>query len=96
MVLHFCDNPPCINPEHLRVGTDAENVADRQARGRFVKGHVYRGETNPGAKLSNQQVSDLRTRYAQGGIRQEALASEYGITQSYVSEIVLYKKRRDG
>lgn len=34
LILHSCDNPPCVNPAHLRVGTSADNAADREARGR--------------------------------------------------------------
>lgn len=40
-VLHRCDNPPCINLDHLYLGTNTENVADRQARGRTVKGENH-------------------------------------------------------
>ena len=38
VVMHMCDNPPCINPEHLRVGTTAENLADMRAKGRWRNG----------------------------------------------------------
>ena len=38
LILHSCDNPGCVNPRHLRVGTHEENVKDRQSRGRQAKG----------------------------------------------------------
>jgi hypothetical protein len=56
-VLHSCDNPPCCNPAHLRLGTPADNAADRDARGRR---RPPRGEANGRAKLSAEDVVDLR------------------------------------
>lgn len=52
-VLHACDNRPCVNPDHLRTGTHQDNMADRQARGRYW---TPKGETNPNSKLSNDDV----------------------------------------
>lgn len=84
-VRHTCDNPPCQNPAHLIVGSPADNMRDRNDRGR--EAHNF-GETNGQARLSAQQVSDIRDSYARDGVFQRDLAARYGISQSAVSMIV--------
>lgn len=86
--LHRCDNPPCVNPSHLWVGDNAENMADKRAKGRSSNGESRNGERHPMAKLTAAQVADLRVRYAAGGIGQRALAREFGLSQAQVSNIV--------
>lgn len=54
-VLHACDNPPCCNPAHLRVGTQAENTADKLERDRQP-----RGIRHWGAKLNDEKVREMR------------------------------------
>jgi hypothetical protein len=97
-VLHRCDNPPCCNPSHWFLGTPADNVADCVSKGRTASGpkqwtrrwpeKVHRGDDHQNAKLTEQQVHEIRDRYATGAITQTRLASEYGISQSNVSLIV--------
>lgn len=82
LVLHKCDNPPCCNPSHLFLGTDADNVADRVAKGRTRRGD-QRGEKHGSAKLTERQV--LAIRAAMGP--QKVIAARYGINQSGVSDI---------
>lgn len=84
-VLHSCDNPPCCNPAHLFLGTQLDNVRDRDQKGR---GNPSRGEKNGNAKLTDAQIESIRTQYAQGGISQYALAREFDIDQPYVCRIV--------
>lgn len=83
VVRHTCDNPRCINPDHMVLGTHQDNVADRVARGR---GAV--GEKNGRAVLCPAVVDAIRSRYANGGIKQSELAEIYGVSQTQVSRIV--------
>lgn len=92
-VLHRCDNPACCNPDHLFLGTRTDNIADRQAKGRTRTG-CLKGATNPGAKLTAEQVRTIRDRIASGETR-TALAKEYGTSVSTMSHIALRKKYRE-
>ncbi len=99
--LHHCDNPPCVRPDHLFLGTKAQNSADMAAKGRSTIGDrnptrlypecVVRGERQWLAKLSSQVVRKIRERYEAGGITQVALAAEYGVSFQTVHRVVRYK-----
>lgn len=77
-ILHRCDNPSCVNPDHLYSGTDADNVADMVVRGR-ARG-APRGILHPSAKLTPEQVAEIRTRR----LRQGQAARLYGVNPSHV------------
>jgi len=85
-VRHKCDNKGCINPEHLELGTHADNMADLAARGRR-KG-MLAGENNGRAKLTQHQADQIRKLYASGRFSQEELGEMYGVSQYAVSAIV--------
>ena len=82
VVRHRCDNPPCVRPDHLEVGTQTENVGDMIARGR-----VARGERRRTAKLTAPQVKEIR-RWAELGEDLADIASSYGVSRSNVYRIV--------
>lgn len=78
IVRHKCDNPHCINPEHLEIGSNYDNIQDRNKRGRTAK-----NENHGRAKLTNEQVIEIY--YMEGS--QQSIADKYGISQRMVSLI---------
>lgn len=91
VIRHTCDNPPCINPAHLIPGTHRDNSQDMVKRGRQ---RDQRGVKHNMHRLVPEQVARIRERYAAGGIRQQDLAEEYGVTQTCISAIVRGKTWR--
>lgn len=88
-VCHKCDNPSCVRPDHLFLGTHAENMHDAAIKG-TRKGRVpsHRGEQTPTAKLTEKQVVEIIARYRRGGITQKQLAHEYGVSKGQIGNIV--------
>lgn len=82
-VCHRCDNPLCINPLHLFLGTHEENLLDMRTKGRQVK-----GETHYRAKLNAQKAQAIRDRYASGSASMTELAEQFGVTSGAISAIV--------
>lgn len=80
---HRCDVRACINPEHLFLGTRAENLADMRAKGR--DNHV-KGERSPKAKLTAKSVAEIKRSLATGAHPSE-LALRYGVTAPVVYNI---------
>jgi hypothetical protein len=78
-VLHRCDNPGCVRPAHLFLGTQADNIKDMHAKGRWrYTPRDQSGERNPNAILSNAEVTAMLTELAAGG-RPVSVARKYGI-----------------
>lgn len=90
-VLHHCDNPPCIRPDHLFLGTAADNNADMRQKGRwrggFQKGRAGRkGEDNSGTKLTNADIHEIRSLRATG-VTLLALGNRFGVSPSVIWKI---------
>lgn len=81
-VLHSCDNPPCINPAHLFLGDDADNVKDRERKGRGVR---VSGEAHHKAVLTKQAVGYIKRQRAAGTKTLKQLAEKYGVSVSTIS-----------
>jgi len=84
-VCHKCDNPPCVNPDHLFLGTPADNMVDKTRKGRGR--NTFRpGELHPGAKLSQAQVEEI-LELRESGLSQRKVAKMYGIGRSSIANI---------
>lgn len=96
-VCHKCDNRKCVRPDHLFLGSHAENIADRDAKGRTAtgtNGHYPTGERHHNAKLTDDQVRDLRRRYTTERVTQRALAAEFGVSYDSVKSIIQNRQRK--
>lgn len=101
-VLHKCDNRKCVNPKHLFLGTVKDNNRDRKQKDRSANGNrngsrlypekLIRGEKHWNAKLTEQDVKDIRTIYKIGNVTQSFLAKKYGVYQTLISDIINKKK----
>ena len=80
IVCHKCDNPPCCNPDHLFLGTHADNSADKRAKGRD---RHPAGEKHPQSKLTEREVIAIRA----SAKSLKALALEYGMSKSMMHNI---------
>lgn len=88
LVCHHCDNPPCVNIEHLFLGTDLSNALDKIAKGRYtppLTKPMFRGEGNPNSKLTTSQVLEILSRKHE--LRRD-VADDFGITPAAVGRIV--------
>ena len=97
-VLHHCDNPPCCNPDHLFLGKDADNIADKISKGRgpdMKAVSLYRqnpaGERNGMAKLTDKEVKEIREIFAHGVPSLSELAEQFNSSVCNIARIV---KRR--
>ena len=78
VVMHTCDNPPCVNPDHLQIGTKAENNADTAAKRR----HNY-GTDHWNGRLSSEDIAAIRA----SDERTAVLAARYGVVYSHIWRI---------
>lgn len=87
VVMHKCDTPACVNPEHLLVGTQRENIDDRHKKGRSRSDGSRQGVSHHMAKLNESTVLEVRRRVAMGD-QQCVVAMEFGLSPVHVSMIV--------
>ena len=83
-VCHHCDNPPCVNPKHLFVGTIQDNHRDMVNKGRNRGATKPKGASSPRAVLTDRQATEITNIV---GITQKELASIYGVSQSTISRL---------
>jgi hypothetical protein len=99
VVMHTCDKPSCLNPTHLVLGTNLDNIQDRAKKGRSAFGHkngaytkperVRRGTDNGAARLTPDIVRAIRLRFRPG--MASVLAKEYGVSDMSIHNVVKRK-----
>jgi hypothetical protein len=94
-VLHHCDNPICVRPDHLFLGTRADNMQDASRKGRLNGNPVLFGEAHPRTKISSVQVEELRA-LRKSGETYKALAHRFGLGKTQVRRIICGESRLRG
>lgn len=87
-ICHKCDNPSCCNPDHLFIGTQLDNIADRVAKGR---NGCRKGETNGRAKLTESMVLEIREKLSSGSMTKAAIGRKYGVSEVLIGMIARRK-----
>ena len=90
-VLHKCDNRACCRPDHLFLGSMRTNLLDAYAKGRKTQPK----SKHVNAKLTEQQVHEIRMEYVSQGVSQVALAARYRVSQRAISLIVRHETYKD-
>jgi len=88
-VLHKCDSPSCVNPSHLFLGYQRDNVKDMVSKGRTCK-----GINRPNAVLTWEQVCAIRQSHKEG-VKSRELAAQYGLHMNYVHSLLRLVYRKD-
>ena len=84
VIRHKCDNPPCINPDHLIVGTQKDNIHDSIKKGRHSPPPVHK-------KLTDCEINEIRK--LSSDMTRVSIAIQYGVTPGHVSKIILRQTR---
>lgn len=88
LILHSCHNPSCVNPDHLRQGTDADNASDKS---KAKRGNQPFGKEHHNSKLTETQVLEIRDIGARGNLSYTKIALLYGVNAETISNIVRRK-----
>lgn len=86
-VLHKCDEPACVNPGHLWLGTQADNMKDMREKGRDVK-----GELSPTSKLTEAQVKEILQIHGEGKLNMKEISRLVGVHYNTVRRIISREK----
>ena len=82
-ICHKCDNPLCVNPDHLFLGTHRDNMMDAKKKQRFA-----RGEKTAQAKLKDNHVREIKRLYKEGGLTQVELSKIFKVDKAGISRII--------
>lgn len=85
-VCHTCDNPICINPKHLFLGTRLDNMKDASLKNRMCK-----GGDNIKSKLKESDIPKIKEIYSKGGISQLKLSKQFSVSQAIIARVISSK-----
>lgn len=101
-VCHKCDNPSCVNPAHLFLGTQKDNMQDASEKNRMASGEnhgwslhpelIPKGEQNGRSKLTESEVLEIRGLYKTGRYSQTDLGRLFGVTNTAIRKVVLRQR----
>lgn len=94
-ICHSCDNPKCVNPEHLWAGTPLENSYDMIKKGRAKWNGAPKGALNGNSRLKDQEVREIRNLYLKGGFTHRKLGKKFRVSKTTIGNVVneiLWKK----
>ena len=91
-LLHSCDNPPCVNPNHLFLASQKDNIQDMISKGRHPITGV-RGNVNPIIRITDEDVDFVRELYKSGSFTQEQLARRFQVSRSLIQGILNGSRR---
>jgi HNH endonuclease len=91
-VLHTCDNPICVNAEHLFLGTHDDNMKDKASKGR---GASMPGDENPSVKLTKEDIIEIRNMHKSKKMSYTELSKKYNISDVQIWRIVSYRSWTD-
>lgn len=91
-VLHRCDNPPCVRPDHLFLGTNRDNIQDRTIKGRSK--NAIEAMRRVRTKLTDEQIQEIRRLYVPHTMTIAMLAEQFATTKSYISNILHGNRRQ--
>ncbi len=92
-VLHECDNPLCVNPDHLFLGSQKDNLADMTNKGRR-RSNSPKGSKHVHSKLVEKEVLEIRSKYVPYQYGLQKLADEYGVSKRNIYLIIVRKAWR--
>lgn len=87
LVCHKCDTRNCVNPDHLFLGTQKENMSDASIKGR-IGYKSFHGESHHMSKLTMAKAEEIRNLWAKGGLYQREIGERFGVSQAVVSKII--------
>ena len=85
--MHSCDNPGCVNPDHISYGTRSDNMKDCSRKGRIRGTRDWRGQKNPKSKLSPEQHDDI-VRLVCAGMSRLSASEKFGVTPERVGQLI--------
>lgn len=92
LAIHSCDNPSCVNPDHLKYATQSDNMKDAQEKGRCVRVQDWRGCKNPKAKLTDEEIMLISSSQESASF----LSEKYGVSTVRVYQIKKQAKKLGG